>query len=96
MILTGQILLAFVAGILLNLTPCVLPAIPFKVHAIIKETGNHPSQRLLAAFSLLMGSLTFFLLLGMATVLLHLTWGILFQSKVFLALLTLFLLCASI
>ncbi|PJB31727.1 MAG: thioredoxin [Deltaproteobacteria bacterium CG_4_9_14_3_um_filter_65_9] len=44
-----QTILAFAAGFLLNLTPCVLPAIPLKVRAILNEIGTDFRQRLFAA-----------------------------------------------
>ncbi|TFG60298.1 MAG: thiol:disulfide interchange protein, partial [Deltaproteobacteria bacterium] len=59
-----QTVLAFAAGFLLNLTPCVLPAIPLKIRAILNETGTSFRRRLLAAAAFLAGSLAFFLALG--------------------------------
>ncbi len=35
-----QALLAAGAGLLLNLTPCVLPAVPLKVRAVLREAGE--------------------------------------------------------
>ncbi len=32
--------LAFLAGVLLNFTPCVLPVIPFKIQAVLKEVNE--------------------------------------------------------
>ena len=89
-------LLAFVAGILLNFTPCVLPVIPFKIQAVLKEIGGDLRSRLLAAGSLLAGSLLFFLILGGATAYLGLTWGALFQSRIFLGVLSAFLLFSAV
>jgi thiol:disulfide interchange protein len=86
--LTAQILLAFGAGALLNLTPCVLPAIPLKVRAILRETGGQLSARVTSAVLFAAGSVLFFALLGLATALLHLQWGVLFQSQVLLILLS--------
>lgn len=91
--LAGQLLLAVAAGLLLNLTPCVLPAIPVKVRTIVRESGQHLGQRSLAAVTFTAGSLLFFLALGLATAALHWTWGELFQSRAFLVLLIAFL-CA--
>lgn len=89
-------LLAFVAGILLNFTPCVLPVIPFKIQAVLKEIEGDLRSRLLAAGSLLAGSLLFFLILGGATAYLGLTWGALFQSRIFLGVLSAFLLFSAV
>lgn len=83
----GETLLAVLAGVLLNLTPCVLPAIPLKIRVILREAGHKAPQRWLAAMALLAGSLSFFLALGVATAFLQWTWGALFQSRLFLIIL---------
>lgn len=72
------------AGLLLNLTPCVLPAIPVKVRTILRQAGATPAQRSLAGLAFTAGSLAFFLVLGGVTAALHWTWGSLFQSRLFL------------
>jgi len=79
--LTGQLALALLAGMLLNLTPCVLPAIPVKVRTIVHHSGNAAMQRAAAALAFTAGSLLFFLALGLVTAGLHWTWGTLFQSR---------------
>lgn len=86
------ILLAFGAGVLLNLTPCVLPAIPIKVRAILRETGERLGARMASAALFTSGSVLFFAALGLATALLHLQWGVLFQSRILLGLLSALLL----
>src|SRR5699024_10413332 len=78
------LLLALAAGVLLNLTPCVLPAIPVKIRTIVHEAGGAPRQRLLAAVAFTGGTLLFFLPLAIATAALQWTWGALFQSPVLL------------
>lgn len=83
----GEMLLAIVGGLLLNLTPCVLPAIPVKIRTIMYESGNGAGERIMAATIFTAGSLLFFLGLGIATATLHWTWGALFQSRIFLILL---------
>lgn len=94
--LIGQTILALAAGVLLNFTPCVLPAIPFKVHAIVKEVGSHMRRRVLAALALLLGSLLFFMVLATLAAFLQVTWGSLFQSKTFLAALVALLAAAGV
>ncbi len=76
-----QILLAAGAGILLNLTPCVLPVIPLKVRAVMNEVGEHPAVRVASAVLFTAGSVVFFAALGLATALLQWQWGVLFQSR---------------
>lgn len=87
LLIAGQIMMAIVAGLLLNLTPCVLPAIPIKVRTILREAGSQRSHRVLAALAFTAGTLTFFLTLGGLTALLQWNWGTLFQSTVFVAVL---------
>ena len=91
LIIAGQIMMAVMAGLLLNLTPCVLPAIPIKVRTILREAGSQRSHRVLAALAFSAGTLTFFLTLGGLTALLQWNWGTLFQSTVFVAVLVAFL-----
>ena len=79
-----QAVFSFAGGVLLNLAPCVLPVLPFKVHALVAETGRTPRARMIAALSLAAGSLAVFLPLGLASAYLNLQWGFLFQSRVFL------------
>lgn len=89
-------LFAFLAGITFNLMPCVLPVMPFKIQAMLREIESTLTARVLAAAALLGGSIGFFLLLGMATISLGLLWGELFQSSWFQGALSLFLLLAAV
>jgi len=92
----GYSVTAFLAGMLLNVMPCVLPVIPFKIQAVIREIEGDIRSRVFAAMSLLLGSFSFFLVLGGVTAYMGLTWGALFQSKLFLAALSAFLLLAAV
>lgn len=92
LILASQMAIAILAGLLLNLTPCVLPAIPIKVRSILRESGSQRSHRIIAAMAFLVGTLTLFLALGALTALLQWNWGTLFQSTAFIAVLILVLL----
>ena len=47
--------LAFFAGIALNLMPCVLPVMPFKIQAVLREIKSDLPSRILAAAALLAG-----------------------------------------
>lgn len=75
---------ALVAGLLLNFTPCVLPAIPIKIRTILHHAGDHPARRIAAGAAFVAGSLLFFLALGIVTATLHWTWGNFFESRWFL------------
>ncbi|MBN48474.1 MAG: cytochrome C biogenesis protein [Spongiibacteraceae bacterium] len=83
MSLWQYLLLATAAGVLLNLTPCVLPALPIKLRSIGRVVGDRPGRRLLAGAALLAGTLTFFGALAVATAWLNWTWGALFHSASF-------------
>lgn len=87
LLIAGQIMMAVMAGLLLNLTPCVLPAIPIKVRTILREAGGQRSHRVLAALAFTAGTLAFFLTLGGLTAFLQWSWGTLFQSAVFVGIL---------
>lgn len=76
-----QALLAAGAGLLLNLTPCVLPAVPLKVRAVLREAGERQTVRLASAALFTTGSVLFFGALGLATAVLQWRWGVLFQSQ---------------
>jgi thiol:disulfide interchange protein DsbD len=80
-LLFWQALLAAGAGLLLNLTPCVLPAVPLKVRAVLREAGERRAVRLASAALFTAGSVLFFGALGIATALLQWRWGVLFQSR---------------
>lgn len=88
--------LAFLAGVMLNFTPCVLPVVPLKIQAVLHEISGHIHSRLMAAAFLLAGTLSFFLILGACTAYLGLTWGAFFQSKVFLAVLSILLFFSAV
>lgn len=83
MMLWQHLALAVAAGMLLNFTPCVLPALPIKLRSIGRVVGNGSRARLLAGLALLAGTLTFFGGLAIATAALNWTWGALFQSRLF-------------
>jgi thiol:disulfide interchange protein len=65
--LIAQSAIAFAAGMILNLMPCVLPVMPFKVQALLRETAGTVRSRTMAAAALLAGSLVFFIVLGALT-----------------------------
>lgn len=79
--LATQILLALAAGVALNLTPCVLPALPIKLRMITAAVGGAPSHRLLAGLAVLAGTWTFFALAALAVGGLGWNWGALFQNR---------------
>ena len=78
--LAWQLPAALLAGLLLNLTPCVMPAIPVKIRTILRHSGAEPRHRLLAALAFVSGTLSLFLPLAGVIALLHWNWGTLFQT----------------
>lgn len=75
-------LIAFVAGFLLNLTPCVLPVIPIKVMSLQKQAGN-PQKLLLYGTVYCIGILAMFGLLGLLIAFARQQWGQMFSSTWF-------------
>src|SRR5918996_1977641 len=94
--LIWQVIAAFAGGAILNLTPCVLPIIPIKVRTLLHNHADSRGRRATMAFSLVAGSLVVFTTLGLLTAFLNLQWGFLFQSRIFLTVLVLFLFVAGI
>ena len=91
--LPGQLLLAFIGGLILNLMPCVLPVLSLKVFSLLKHSGQSRSKALLhggayavgvvSSFLALAGLLLFIRSLGQ-----QIGWGFQLQSPVFVAVLT--------
>ncbi|MGS1116537.1 protein-disulfide reductase DsbD family protein [Castellaniella sp. UC4442_H9] len=95
-LLLVQALLAAGAGLLLNLTPCVLPAVPLKVRAVLREAGERPAVRWVSAAFFTAGSVLFFGVLGIATAVLQWRWGVLFQSRPLLIALSILLMALAV
>ena len=92
----AQSAVAFAAGMILNFMPCVLPVMPFKIQALLRETAGTTRSRALAAAFLLAGSLVFFIMLGAVTAGFGLMWGQQFQHPWFRFLLSFILFAAAI
>lgn len=77
------LLLALLAGLILNITPCVLPVISIKVLSFVQQASESPAQvfKLGLAFSL--GMLVVFNILAVLATALGLVWGQHFQSPTF-------------
>jgi suppressor for copper-sensitivity B len=58
------LLIAFIAGFLLNLTPCVLPVVPLKVLSLQKQAGN-PAKLALYGTVYCVGIIATFFVLGL-------------------------------
>lgn len=81
--LAGWLFFAFLAGLLLNITPCVLPVISIKVLSFVEEASQSPAKvfKLGLAFSL--GMLLVFNVLAVLATAAGLAWGQHFQSPAF-------------
>jgi len=77
------LVLAFVAGLLLNITPCVLPVISIKVLSFVQQASESPARvfKLGLAFSL--GMLIVFNVLAVLATGMGMVWGQHFQSPAF-------------
>ncbi|MFK7769334.1 MAG: protein-disulfide reductase DsbD family protein [Mariniblastus sp.] len=75
--------LAFLAGLILNVMPCVLPVIGLKVMSFVQQAGENPIRvfMLNAVFSL--GMIAVFLVLATLAVFSGFGWGELYESLLF-------------
>ena len=77
--------LAFIAGLILNFMPCVLPVVSLKLSALMAGAAEEDKDRRMRAFRehnlfFSAGVLAYFLFLGGVVAALGLAWGQLFQS----------------
>jgi thiol:disulfide interchange protein len=78
------LLLAFVAGLLMNIMPCVLPVVSIKVLSFVEQAGESRRRVLAMGLVFAAGMITVFLALAGAAILFGLGWGQQFQSQTFL------------
>jgi len=74
---------AFLAGILMNITPCVLPVISIKVLSFVQQAGESRGRMLLLGSAFAVGMLLVYWALAAAAIVLKLGWGEQFQSETF-------------
>jgi len=85
------LLLAFTAGLTLNIMPCVLPVIPLKLLSIIEQAKESRARCILSGLLFCAGILLFFAILAAANIILQvfygvaLQWGDQFRSPLFLS-----------
>ncbi|RKY22489.1 MAG: hypothetical protein DRQ55_00900 [Planctomycetota bacterium] len=82
--LMGWLLLAFLAGMILNVMPCVLPVISIKVLSFVQQAGEDRKRILALGLSFAAGIVTIFLVLAVLAATIGLSWGEQFQSPAFL------------
>ena len=71
--------LAFVAGLILNIMPCVLPVIPLKVLSIFEQARESKARCIALGLSFCLGILLFFAALAVLNIILRLGYGTVFQ-----------------
>ncbi len=90
--------IAFLAGLILNIMPCVLPIIPLKILQLVDQAKRE--QRSAVALSLMfsIGIIAFFLVIGIFAVILQnsFSWGMQFQNTGFVFAMILLLLWLSL
>ena len=77
------LLFGFLAGMILNVMPCVLPVISIKVLSLVQQAKESRSRVFLHGISFSAGILFVFLLLAAAAVFLEKSWGAHFQEVEF-------------
>ena len=82
--LLGWMLLAFVAGMILNVMPCVLPVVSIKILSFVQQAGQSRRRVLALGLAFAAGMIIVFLALAVGAILLGLGWGQQFQSRTFL------------
>ena len=78
------LLIAFVAGMILNVMPCVLPVISIKVLSFVQQSGEDRRRVFTLGLAFAAGILVVFVGLAVLAVGLGLSWGEQFQSQTFL------------
>ncbi len=82
--LPRYLLLAFLAGLLLNVMPCVLPVVSIRVLGLLEQTGQDNRRAVVLGLAMSAGIVAVFLGLGVLAVAANLGWGEQFSSRAFL------------
>ena len=86
----AALILAFLAGLILNVMPCVLPVIPLKVLSIFEQAKQNKARCIAMGLAFCLGILLFFACLASANIILRLgyshtfQWGEHFRNPAFL------------
>ncbi len=94
--------LAFLAGLTLNIMPCVWPVLPLIVMRIVSQSKKKHSVSIALGLSFCLGILLFFAILAGANIALHqiygtsLQWGDQFRNPVFVSIMALLLVLLSL
>ncbi len=77
------LLTAFLAGLILNFMPCVLPVIGLKVMSFVQQAGDSRSRIFLLNLWFCLGLMAVFMVLATLAVTMGLSWGQQFSSATF-------------
>ena len=75
--------LAFLAGLILNIMPCVLPVIGLKVMSFVQQAGENPVRVFMLNLVFALGMIAVFLILATLAVFFGYGWGELYESLFF-------------
>ncbi|MFT5048716.1 MAG: thiol:disulfide interchange protein [Chlamydiales bacterium] len=78
------LLIAFLAGMILNVMPCVLPVISIKILSFVQQAGEDRARIFKLGVAFAAGIVVVFLVLAALALSLNLSWGQQFQSAEFL------------
>ncbi len=78
------LLLAFIAGMILNVMPCVLPVISIKILSFVQQAGEDRARIFKLGLAFAAGILVIFLVLAGIAIFAGMSWGEQFQSTGFL------------
>jgi thiol:disulfide interchange protein DsbD len=93
--LWGALAFGFLAGLILNVMPCVLPVISLKIYGFVKQAGEDRLRIRLLGLSFGAGILVVFAMLAGLAAFAGLAWGQLFQKPEFVvAMVALMVACA--
>lgn len=90
----SAILFAFIAGIILNFMPCVLPVLGIKILSFTDNTSKRIAVLRSLAFSA--GIIFVFLLLALITIQAKIWWGQQFQNPIFITVLSIIMLVGAL
>lgn len=71
--------LAIVAGLLLNVMPCVWPVLPIIVMRLVQQAQKSKTKSVIAGFAFAIGIILFFAALAAVSIILNLGFGLVFQ-----------------
>lgn len=92
--LFSAILFAFLAGIILNFMPCVLPVLGIKILSFAEHTSKKTAILRSLAFSA--GIVFIFLILAFITIQAKIWWGQQFQNPIFITILSVFMVLGAL